>query len=296
MFIAGDNLIALAGLWLRRRGFAKAVVLYTIDYVPKRFANPLANSAYHGIDRFAAGRADVVWNTASGIVEARAIRDWGHRLAPQLVVPIGAYTKRISAQTDDTNRRPTIAYLGHLLEKQGVQVVIEALPQVLRAAPDARFLIIGDGPHRGQLEALAQKLNVAEAVDFAGFSDDHEDIERRLLRCSIGVAPYVPEAANYSQFQDLPGKIVTYLACGLPVITTEVPRHGHVVEGAGAGKVVAYDKDEFASSIIDYLSHPDRLAAARESAIRLGQSYDWDEIFDRALAETIRLTPALSAG
>lgn len=293
LFIAGDNLIAMAGLWLRRRGFARGVVLYTIDYVPNRFSNALANRAYHGIDRFASRRADVVWNTASGIIEARQQRDRGHKTAPQLVVPIGAHTRRIAAQANSEARAPVIAYLGHLLEKQGLQVVIAALPQILRAAPDAKLLVIGDGPYRPQLESLARAMKVEGAIEFAGFSDDHAQIERRLLRCSLGVAPYVPGSDNYSQFQDLPGKIVTYLACGLPVFTTEVPRHGDVVQKAGAGKVVAYDKDIVASSIIDVLTHPDRLAAMREAAISLGQSYDWDDIFDRALADTVRLTPAL---
>jgi len=293
LFIAGDNLLALAGLWLRRRGLARSVVLYTIDYVPKRFANPLANAAYHRIDRFAVRHADVVWNTASGIVEARGERDRGHSQAPQLVVPIGAHTKRLAERAGRGIRGRTIAYLGHLLEKQGLQVVIEAMPEVVRKFPGARLLIIGDGPHRAELEALTKKLDVEACVEFAGFMDDHEAIERRLLECEVGVAPYVPGADNYSQFQDLPGKIVTYLACGLAVITTSVPRHGDRVAAAGAGRVVAYDAASFAAAINGYLSDESSLGQAREAALVLARSYDWDEIFDRAISDTARITGAI---
>jgi len=295
LFIAGDNLLALAGLWLRRRGLVKAVVLYTIDFVPQRFANPVANDLYHRIDRFGAARADVVWNTASGIVEAREQRDAGRKSAPQLIVPIGAYVKRIEPLPAAT-RRPTIAYIGHLLEKQGLQVVIEAMPEVLRNAPEARLLVIGDGPYRAKLEELARDLHVEAAVEWAGFYDDHSAIERLLLDCSVGVAPYVPGEANYSRYQDLPGKIVTYLACALPVITTEVPRHGHLLESSGAGRVVAYTSEAMARAVVGYLSDPAALAKASDAARHLGLSYDWDEIFDRALSETTRLTRELQNG
>lgn len=293
LFIAGDNLIALAGLWLRRRGLARTVVLYTIDYVPSRFSNPLLNRTYHGVDRYAAHHADVVWNTASGIVEARRERDLGHRLAPHLVVPIGAYTRRIAAEAELHQRRRTIVYLGHLLEKQGVQVVVEAMPEVLSEFPDARLLVIGDGPYRGRLESLTRDLGVEENVEFAGFMDDESAIERRLLECEVGVAPYVPGLDNYSRFQDLAGKIVTYLACGLPAITTNVPREAGRLEAAGAGHVVDYNPASFAKAIIGYLSDQASLSKARLAAIDFARAYDWDEIFDRALAETERLTGGL---
>lgn len=293
LFIAGDNLIALAGLWLRRRGLARTVVLYTIDYVPSRFPNPLLNRAYHRVDRYAAHHADVVWNTASGIVEARRERDSGRSLAPQLVVPIGAYTKRIAAEARRHHRGRTIAYLGHLIEKQGVQVVIEAMPDVVREFPDARLLVIGDGPYRGRLEAIARNLGVEKNVEFAGFMDDHSAIERRLLECEVGVAPYVPGLDNYSQFQDLAGKIVTYLACGLPAIMTNVPRQVGMIEAAGAGLVVDYSAGSFARAILGYLGDQASLAKARLAALEFARAYDWDEIFERALAETDRLTGGL---
>jgi len=285
IFVAGDNLLALAGIWMRWRGRVRAVVLYTIDFVPQRFKNPIVNRLYHSIDRFAASRSDVVWNTAKGVIAARAERDGDHRLAPHIVVPIGAYTQRIGGKGDKPRRR-TIAYLGHLLEKQGLQVVISALPEITRKFPDARLLVIGDGPYRPELEKLAVSVGVSEAVEFAGFSDDHLEIERRLLECAIGVAPYVPKPENYSRFQDLPGKIVTYLACGLAVITTEVPGDGKLIVEAGAGRVVDYTPASFAGAINDYFQDPALLAKTSASAVKLGGAYDWTEIFDSAFSQT----------
>jgi glycosyltransferase involved in cell wall biosynthesis len=291
IFVAGDNLLALAGLWLRWRGRVNAVVLYTIDFVPQRFRNRILNFIYRAVDRFAVAHVDAVWNTAVGVIEGREQRDPGKRRAPQLVVPIGAYTTRI--RLPGIARRRTVAYLGHLLQKQGLQIVIDALPNVLGRYPEARLLVIGDGPYRQDLEQRAAALEVSDAVEFAGFSDDHAEIERRLVECSIGVAPYEPGDDNYSRFQDLPGKIVTYLACGLAVVTTTVPRDGHLVDEAGAGRVVEYSPRAMGDAICAYFDDPVLLANSQDSARKMASAYDWSTIFGRAFAETIQAVPRL---
>lgn len=285
LFVAGDNLIALAGLWLRARGRVDHVVLYSIDFVPRRFSNPVLNRVYHSIDRLAVARSNVVWNTAEGVIEGRRQRDGGPARTPQLVVPIGAEVERITAEHVERDSN-AIVYLGHLLEKQGVQVVIEAMPAVLAKVPRARFVVIGDGPYMASLVDLAKASGVSKAVEFVGFLDDHARIEQLLLGCAVGVAPYVPDESNYSRFQDLPGKIVTYLACGLPVITTTVPRHAGLLEKAGAGRIVDYSPSAFASAIVSYLGDEKALRAAAAAAAQMGLRYDWRRIFDGAFEQT----------
>lgn len=291
LLVAGDNLLALAGLWLRARKRVGAVAMYSIDFVPHRFANPIANRAYHAIDRVAVARSDVVWNTAEGVIEGRQARDSRPAPSPQLVVPIGAEVERITSQHVQRDPR-AIVYLGHLIEKQGVQVVIQALPEVAKAAPGVRFAIIGDGPYMPRLVELAKSLDVSNRIEFLGFIDDHSRIERLLLGCGLGVAPYVPDESNYSRYQDLPGKIVTYLACGLPVITTTIPRHTDLLLSAGAGRVVEYTPEAFANAILDYIRNPAAMQSASEAATRLGLGFDWRRIFDGAFEQTARVIGA----
>ena len=289
LFIAGDNLLALAGLWLRRRRRVKAVILYRIDFVPKRFANPLLNRLYHAVDRYAVRHVDAVWNTSAGLEQARRARDGGASRTPQLVVPVGASYRRIRRHPLAAIDPHRIAFLGHLVERQGVQLVIEALPLIRRAVADASLLVIGDGPYAATLKALARGRGVEGAVDFAGYSDDHPAIETLLARCALGVAPYAPDPQSLSRFQGLPGKIKNYLACGLAVVLTGVPMEARSVEAAGAGVVVAYRKEEIAAAVIAYLNDPERLGRAREAAARLGAAFDWDDLFDQAFERTLPL-------
>ena len=288
LLVAGDNLITLAGLWLRWRGVVDTVVLYTIDFVPRRFGNTLANWVYHRVDRFAVAHADVVWNTADGINLGREQRDGRAPASPQLTVPIGADVRGIAGRGGE--RTPgALVFLGSLLEKQGLQVILDAMPAILERHPGARLLVIGDGPYRADLEAQVARLGISSAVTFAGFMQDHHLIEAHLLESVIGLAPYTPDPLSFSQFQDLPGKIVNYLACGLPVIATDVPRNIHMVAKAGAGTVIDYTPAAAADAILAYLDDPGLLRQSAAAAAALGARFDWDEIFERAFAETDRL-------
>jgi glycosyltransferase involved in cell wall biosynthesis len=279
LFIAGDPLLAIAGLWLRRRRRVRHLVLYSIDYSPRRFSNPVLNRVYHGIDRLAAEHADVVWNVSPAIETARRARD-GRAAAPQVVVPLGTYFDRIP-RSQTAPPTPRLAFLGHLLEKQGLQLVIEALPSIRRRLPAVTLLILGDGPYRAALERQSAELGVADAVEFAGFIDDHHEVERRLAGCTLGLAPYVPDPESFSRFAD-PGKIKTYLACGLPVILTDVPPIAPLLEERGAGRIVPYEAPALADTIVEYLTDRERLERARTAAIELGAEYAWDRVFGAA--------------
>lgn len=289
LFIAGDNLLALAGLWLRRRARVGSVVLYSVDYVPRRFANPLLNRIYHAIDRYAVRHVDVVWNTSAGLEQARRARDRSPSMVPELVVPVGANYRRIHRYPLSEIDPHRIAFVGHLVERQGIQVLIEALPAIRLAVPAATLLLIGDGPFAPALKALARQHGVENAVEFAGYSDDHPAIEERLARSAIGVAPYAPDPDSLSRFQGLPGKIKNYLACGLAVVLTDVPMEARSVEAAGAGRVVPYQADAMAAAIIDYLTDVDLLNRTREAAAKYGAAFDWDDLFDDAFTKTMPL-------
>jgi glycosyltransferase involved in cell wall biosynthesis len=68
-----------------------------------------------------------------------------------------------------TPQQKVIGTVTRLREEKGNRYFIEAAPQVLQEFPDARFIIVGDGPLREELEALAKKLNLDGKLHFAGF-------------------------------------------------------------------------------------------------------------------------------
>ncbi len=64
--------------------------------------------------------------------------------------------------------RPVVVCVSRLVPRKGQDTLIEAMPQILAAVPDAVLLIVGDGPYRGDLEKLADARGVRSSVRFTG--------------------------------------------------------------------------------------------------------------------------------
>jgi glycosyltransferase involved in cell wall biosynthesis len=291
LYVGGDNLLALPGLYLRGRGRVGKVVLYSIDFSPQRFRNPVMNKIYHGVDAFVSRRVDAIWNVSEAIGRARDKRDGRGSAARQIVVPVGAHVARIARKPLAQASRTQIAFMGVLLEKQGLQLAIEALPGVRAKVPTARLLVLGDGPYASELKRLARTHGVQDSVEFAGFIESHEEIEDRLADSALAVAPYVPDATSFTRFAD-PGKLKTYLACGLPIVLTDVPEFAQTIAAGGAGSIVPYRADLLAAAIVGYLTNPVALDQARVAAAKLAEPFEWDRVFDEALDRTTAIVHA----
>ena len=64
---------------------------------------------------------------------------------------------------------PVVAVVGRLVAQKRVDLIIRAMSALVRRVPTARVAVVGDGPERERLEALAKELGVAHAVEFCGF-------------------------------------------------------------------------------------------------------------------------------
>ncbi len=272
-FVGIDPLNAVAGLLARRVGKVRRVTFWTIDYVPDRFPNRWLNRIYHWIDAVCTRGCDETWNVSPRMVEARRERGL---TGAQRIVPMGAYSNPRSVALEPHR----IVYMGTLLEKQGLEKCIEALPRVRVRVPDATLLVIGDGDYRPRLERLVEQLALSDSVTFLGYVEDHARVEKLIGESAVGVATYRPTKENFSYFAD-PGKIKNYLAAGVPVVATAVPWSAEWAEEAGAALVVDYDADAIADAVLELLDAPE----ARAAAGRLAQEVDWVTILDEAFEQ-----------
>jgi glycosyltransferase involved in cell wall biosynthesis len=266
-------------------GRVRSVVLYSVDFVPRRFKNSFFNRLYHAIDAFAIRRADILWTVSQEIADARAKRDGRRSTIPSLVVPVGANFDRIARVPLSQADRTRLVFLGHLLEKQGVQIVIGALPKVRLKVPSVTLSVIGDGPFLQSLREFAQLAGVTHAVTFTGAIADHRDVESILARGALALAPYVPDPFSFTNYADS-GKVRTYLACGLPILMTSVPPIATLLAKRGAARLVDYTVNDVADAIIECLTDVSWLESARAAAVELGSEYDWTRIFTDAWRTT----------
>ncbi len=289
IYIGADNLNAFAGLILRKMGKVNRVIFYTIDYVPKRFKNVLLNKIYHLIDRICCYHCDCVWNISHKISEGRFANGVSKlKSVPQIVVPNGSNFNEIKRLPIEKINRHHIAFMGHLRENQGVELILKAFPDILRRIPLARLQIIGTGPLESGLKELANRIGIGDKINFTGFIKDHSELEALLTSCAIGVAPYVPSPHSFTYFAD-PGKPKTYLAAGLPVIITNVPSIALEIDAKRAGILIDFDEGQLVKAIETLLTDDVLYKEYRENAIAFGSSFDWNNIFREAFNKTFTI-------
>ena len=286
LLICFDNLNTFSGYFLKLLGRVDKLVFYTIDYVPKRFSSRLLNNIYHWFDRFAVTKADVVWNVSARIVEAREKSGIERRLkAKQIEVPIGIenYPKLKPINRIDKFK---IAFVGHLREHQGLKMLIDSMKVIVKKLPKARLLIIGGGPLEAELRKQVERLKLNNNIKFTGYIDDFASVEKLLVNSAIGVAPYTDDNETFTRFAD-PAKPKDYLACGLPVVITNVPGIAEIIEENKCGIVIRDNKKDLADAIITLLTNDRIFRLYRKNSIRLAKRYSATCIFDAALRKTL---------
>ncbi|KIT16851.1 glycosyltransferase family 4 protein [Jannaschia aquimarina] len=172
----------------------------------------------------------------------------------------------------------TIGFLGTLRPWHDVATIIDALALMERAEPDARVLIVADGPERAALEAQARDLGVADRVKFTG-TVRPKDVPGWLAQMHVGVAPY--RASDPFYFSPL--KLREYMAAGLPGVVSDVGDLAEAVREGGIA-VPPDDAETLARILIALAADPDyrhRLGAAGRAHVLAHHS--WDRVAGRVL-------------
>jgi teichuronic acid biosynthesis glycosyltransferase TuaC len=164
--------------------------------------------------------------------------------------------------------------VGHLVARKRHADVLRAMALLGDRRPDLRYVVVGDGPERPALEALAAQLGLAGRVDFAG-QLPHADALRRARAASLFVLPSVDEAFGVAY--------VEAMAAGIPAIGTrgEAGPEEIAASGRGIALVAAGDVEALAREIDALLDDRDAGAQARAT---VEAAFTWE----RCGAETVR--------
>lgn len=285
-FIGVDNLNTFAGYLLKLLGRVKKVIFYTIDYVPNRFDNALLNSIYHYFDKLAVEKSDTVWNLSPIMIDKREERGIDKIFRnKQIVVPIGTDHLHKILPFNKVDRYK-IVHLGHLIEKQGIEMLIDAMKDVVNKIPKAHLLIIGGGPLEDKLREKVKKSGLARKIKFTGFIKKFSNVKFLLKNAAIAIAPYVDNEETYTRYTD-PGKPKDYLASSIPVIITKVPQVAYEIEAKRSGIAINYDREELVKAIIELLTNKKKLLQFRRNAIKMAEKYRWDKVFNNAFKKTL---------
>jgi glycosyltransferase involved in cell wall biosynthesis len=171
-------------------------------------------------------------------------------------IPVIPCSTRLPADDDaepPDNEVPVVLSVGRLIEKKGFDDLLAAFAQL--DAP-ARLVIIGDGPLRGQLEALGRQLGIAERMTMLG-SMDHRATLGWFKRADIFVLAC--KVAADGDRDSMPVVTKEAMAAGLPVVSTDEVGVPEMVDDGRTGLLVPpSDPDALAAALAKLVGDPDR--------------------------------------
>lgn len=154
---------------------------------------------------------------------------------------------------------PLIACIGALIERKGQGIAITALNDI----PGARLVLVGKGADEARLRALAVSEGVETRVFFAG-SVDHDLMPLILSAADVMVLPTVAEG--------LANAWVEALACGTPVVTSDVGGAREIITCDTAGRLVDRNPEAVAAGINAVLNAP----PSRDAVAALTEHFSWE--------------------
>ena len=170
---------------------------------------------------------------------------------------------------------PTVVFVGRLRRYKGVDWVMRAFPAVRSRVPDARLLVIGDGPFERPLRQAAVRLGVAEAVDFLGFLPAADKVQR-LREAWVVVQPSPKEGWGLT--------VIEAGACGTAVVAADSPGLRDSVRRDETGLLVPYGDDVLlAEAIVRVLDDRPLRERLAKAGIARAATFSWAECGARSL-------------
>ena len=276
----------LPGLLLKLLGRVDKVVFYSIDFSRQRFSNSFLNRIYMLVDKLCVTLADQTWNLNQRMAQGR--QEYNNipqaLMNKQVVVPIGVWLQDFSQIREMIIFEKKLIFCGDLSESQGLQLVFESIPEIVKKVPGFKFQIVGDGYYKEALITLANTLGVSSHIEFLGPIYDQKRLFTVLSAARAGIAPYKDSAAltRNAYFADAT-KPKTYLSCGLPVVITAFPDISTVIKERALGIVIQYTRDEVIDAVVKLLTDDAFYTQCKMRIQEFIWGLDWNKIFQEAL-------------
>ena len=267
--------------------------------IQKRTGVPYATFT-HGVEVWA-GQVPVtrglLGSITRGAVLTMAVSEWAIQQLRQVVGPVpgiellppGVDRTRFHPGVPDAEVRerhvldddPVILCVARLTLRKGQDKVIRAMPWILREVPEARFLVVGDGPDRERLENLAYRKKVADRVVFAG--EVSFDVLPQYFRAGDVFAMPCRTRKLGLEVEAFGLALIEASAVGRPVVAGDSGGAPEAVLHGETGLVVdGSEVDEVAEAILELLGDPDKAAKlGARGADRVHRDFTWEALSSR---------------
>lgn len=211
-----DTLVALVARNMFRKKITH-IIYFAADFSEKRFHNTLLDGIYMAIERSVLKHADLIISNTKR-AEAKRLT-LGLLPEKSMVIPNGVALKHPVFHKKRIDKHAFI-YVGNVNKEHGLLSFLETMHPLLK-----KLVVIGQGEQWSELQTLCNRYAIACELHHA---KPHEFVIQYLQNFSgIGLAPY--DKSSLWTYYCSPLKVNEYIACGLPVLISDVPEISHMI-------------------------------------------------------------------
>ena len=183
---------------------------------------------------------------------------------------INKFTPNEEAKRGDNK----LLFVGRLVEVKGLQVLLKAMPMVLAKKPDVYLTVAGGGPMEFELRELANKLGIANNLNFLGMVPQ-DQLPELYRKAALAVFPFLVTKTGIQEGFGL--VVVEAMGCGCPVIAGDLPAIHDSISHEESGLLVLPGNPEIlADTIVKALNDPDlNNRLARTARMKAVEQFDW---------------------
>lgn len=230
--------------------------------------------ALDSVKRFVGKKASLVTVVSSAM--KKEILQIGVDASRCQVLPMGVDLKeRFTCGQEGLRSDNELLFVGRLVKKKGLNVLLQAMPGILEVKPDVRMTVVGFGPEEARLRLQAKALGVDHAVDFIG-PLPQAGLPALYRRATLFVAPFM-QAEDGDQ-EGLGLVTIEAIACGCPVIVGDLPAIRDILDSPedACMRVPPGDSQALCAAVLRVLADPDTANRVTENLRgRLLKRYDW---------------------
>jgi glycosyltransferase involved in cell wall biosynthesis len=219
----------------------------------------------------------VIRNSSNAIVVSDVLRKIGEQslrgIAPLITINNGLTPERVIAQPVDIRKlgeERIILSVANLKERKGIQDVIFAVARLIKEISYLKYIIVGDGPYRFELERLTHELGLAQQIVFVGQQEYHKTMQF-MAACDIFVLPSWDEAFGVVYIEAM--------ANAKPVIGCMEQGIEDIVMDSVTGFLVKpRDIDDLVRVLADLLNQPEKgIEVGRRAQRHVLENFTWEK-------------------
>jgi len=181
-------------------------------------------------------------------------------------------------QQKRSNNSRSILFSGAMYHHRGIDELLETVPTIIKNIPDAKIILLGQGPEMEKLKQIVKEKEISKNVIFRGWIDRNQ-IPNELANAAVGIGPLKLTTVTKNA---LPIKVLEYMAAGLPIIAKSGTLPDDVLQNEKNGFFID-STDELAEKLVLLLKDPKLNEQMGKKSIEMVQKFSWKNVANSIL-------------